>query len=139
MNAFLDRMNMRDMLAFVLVLAFMSMAFLLAVRAPESDIFKMLLGGLLSTGFAGVIAWYFGSSSGSAMKDEALAKTATAQTETIAKTAMAQTDTIAAQGAALAAAPPPTVTTTVTDPGPPPLTTTTTSPAPAQPDDKEKK
>lgn len=122
MSSFLDRLNMRDMLAFVLVLSFMSMGFLLAVRAPESDIFKMLLGGLLSTGFAGVIAWYFGSSSGSAMKDEALAKTAAVQTRTIAD-----------QSAALASSVPATTTTTTTDAG---AGTAETVTGPASPEDK---
>jgi hypothetical protein len=95
MNAFLDRLNMRDVLAFMLLAGVVSLAFFLAVRAPESDVFKILLGGMMTTGFAGVIQWYYGSSSGSAMKDEVLAKTAASQT-----------DTIAAQSSALAASVP---------------------------------
>ena len=84
MQSFLDRMDARGFLAILLLGGVMALAFLLAVKAPESDTFKILLGGLMTTGFAGVIQWYYGSSSGSAMKDEALAKTSQAQTETIA-------------------------------------------------------
>ena len=84
MQAFLDRLDARSLLAIMLLGGVMALAFLLAIKAPDSDTFKILLGGLMTTGFAGVIQWYYGSSSGSAMKDEALAKTSAAQTETIA-------------------------------------------------------
>lgn len=84
MQAFLDRMDARSLLAIILVVCVMALAFLLAIRAPESQTFNILLGGVMTVGFASVIQWYYGSSSGSAMKDEALAKTSQAQTETIA-------------------------------------------------------
>lgn len=126
MQSFLDRMDARGFLAILLLGGVMALAFLLAVKAPDSDTFKILLGGLMTTGFAGVIQWYYGSSSGSAMKDEAMAKTAASQTETIAKQAVAT--------AALAAtAPAATVTTVTNDPGPPPTTTVKTEPAPEGP------
>jgi hypothetical protein len=122
MNAFLDRINMRDVLAFMLLAGVVSLAFFLAVKAPETDVFKILLGGMMTTGFAGVIQWYYGSSSGSAMKDEALAKTTQAQTETIA-----------AQSSALAASVPAQVTTTNVDAG---AGTAETVTAPAAPEEK---
>jgi hypothetical protein len=122
MNAFLDRINMRDVLAFMLLAGVVSLAFFLAVKAPETDVFKILLGGMMTTGFAGVIQWYYGSSSGSAMKDEALAKTTQAQTETIA-----------AQSSALAASVPAQVTTTNAGVG---AGTAETVTAPAAPEEK---
>jgi hypothetical protein len=77
---------------------------------------------MMTTGFAGVIQWYYGSSSGSAMKDEALAKTTQAQTETIA-----------AQSSALAASVPAQVTTTNAGVG---AGTAETVTAPAAPEEK---
>jgi hypothetical protein len=75
---------------------------------------------------AGIVAnFFFGSSQGSARKDEALAATSIKQNETIAE-----------QGKALATSAPvaaPVVTTTTIDPGPPPSATTTTTPAPEGP------
>ncbi len=81
----LDRLDARSLLAILLLGGVMGLAFVLVLKAPDSDTFKILLGGLMTTGFAGVIQWYYGSSSGSAMKDEALAQTAASQTATIAE------------------------------------------------------
>lgn len=100
MNAsFLDRMDMRGLIAFTLVLCVMALAFLLAVTAPTSQTFNILLGGIMTVGFASVVQWYFGSSSGSAMKGEALAKTATAQTQTIADQSQALAQSVPASAA----------------------------------------
>ena len=84
MNSLLDRIDMRGALALVMVVSVMAMAFLLAVTHADSDIFKMMLGTVVGASLTPAINWYFGSSKGSAMKDEVLAKTATAQTQTIA-------------------------------------------------------
>lgn len=100
----LDRFDTRSILAILLVSAVIALMFVLGVRNPESDSFKILLGGVMTVGFASVVGWYFASSSGSAMKDEALAKTTAAQTETIA-----------AQSQALASSVPAPVTTTHVD------------------------
>jgi hypothetical protein len=105
-SAFLDRIDMRGALALVMVTSVMAMAFLLAVTHPDSDIFKMMLGTVVGASLTPAINWYFGSSSGSAMKDEALAKTATVQTATIA----AQSDALANSVPASAA---PTTTTSI--------------------------
>jgi len=103
MGSFIDRVDMRGALAIVMVTGVMAMGFYLAVCHADSDIFKMMLGTVIGTSLSPAINWYFGSSSGSAMKDEALAKTATAQNQTLA-----------AQSAALAASvPAPTTTSTV--------------------------
>jgi hypothetical protein len=94
---------MRGALAIVMVTGVMAMGFYLAVWHADSDIFKMMLGTVIGTSLSPAINWYFGSSSGSAMKDEALSKTATAQNQTLA-----------AQSAALAASvPAPTTVSTV--------------------------
>lgn len=104
MTALLDRLDARSLIALVMIVCVMALAFLLAIRAPESQTFNILLGGIMTVGFASVINWYYGSSSGSAMKDEALAKTSASQTETIA-----------AQSQALASSVPAPVTTTRVD------------------------
>lgn len=104
----LDRFDTRSILAILLVSAVIALMFVLGVRNPESDVFKILLGGVMTVGFASVVGWYFASSSGSAMKDEALAKTTAAQTETIA----AQSQALASSAPIAAAGP---VTTTHVD------------------------
>lgn len=63
----------RDFIAVMLTAALIALTFLLAVRAPESDVFKMLVGAMLSTGFASAIGWYFNSSKSSDKKDEIIA------------------------------------------------------------------
>jgi hypothetical protein len=96
MQGFLDRLDARGLIAFVLILCVMALAFLLAIRSPESQTFNILLGGIMTVGFASVIQWYYGSSSGSAMKDEALANTAKSQTETIASQSVALAQSVPA-------------------------------------------
>lgn len=98
-----DKFETRSLLAVMLVASVLALMFVLGVRNPESDAFKILLGGVMTVGFASVIGWYFGSSSGSAMKDEALARTSQAQTETIA----AQSQALAASAPTTPAAPGP--------------------------------
>ena len=120
MTGFLDRIDMRGALALIMVTSVFAMAFYLAVTHADTDIFKMMLGTIVGASLSPAITWYFGSSSGSAMKDEALAKTAQVQTQTIADQSQAL-----AQSAPVAAM----VTTTTVDPGPPATATTTTRPA----------
>lgn len=81
MNAF-ERFDTRSAIAMVLIIAMVAMAFLLAIRNPDSDIFKMLMGGLVTVGFASVIGFYFGSSSGSKAKDDTLNQIAASTTTT---------------------------------------------------------
>lgn len=60
-------------IAVFLVVALVGLAFaLLVVPTPESDIFKTLVGGLMTVGFATVVSYYFGSSAGSKAKEDAI-------------------------------------------------------------------
>ena len=68
----LDKFDTKSAIAVTLIASMVAMAFLLAIRNPDSDIFKMLMGGLVTVGFASVINFYFGSSSGSKAKDDTL-------------------------------------------------------------------
>src|SRR5262249_53338571 len=63
----------KSFIAIVLVLAVIGLTFGLALkRAPDSDIFKMMPGALMTVGFATIIGFYFGSSQGSKDKDDAI-------------------------------------------------------------------
>lgn len=64
----------QSFIAVVLVLAMVTLVFVLVLRGtvPESDMLKMVVGGLMTTGFATIISFYFGSSKGSDKKDDAL-------------------------------------------------------------------
>lgn len=69
------------LLAIIMVCSMVALAFVLVFKqAPDSDIFKMLIGGFMTTGFATIINFYFGSSKGSATKDETISKITTSQT-----------------------------------------------------------
>ena len=69
----------QSFIAVVLVLAMVTLVFVLVMRGsvPESDMLKMVVGGLMTTGFATIISFYFGSSKGSKEKDDALIDKAT--------------------------------------------------------------
>lgn len=70
----------RSAIALALVAAMIGMAFVLVFRptVPDSDVFKMLIGGLMTVGFATIISFYFGSSAGSKAKDDTLNQIAVA-------------------------------------------------------------
>lgn len=68
-----NKINTRDVMALELSTALVALTFVLAIRAPDSDAFKVLLGAMLSTGFASAIGFYFNSSAGSAKKDDTIA------------------------------------------------------------------
>jgi hypothetical protein len=88
----------------------------LSYRMENPTLFNVALGAAIGQAQM-VISYFFGSSAGSAKKDDAQVATALKQTEVIAE-----------QGKALATSTP-VVTTTTIDPGPPPTATTTTTPA----------
>ena len=69
-----SKFDTRSAIAIALVLAMIAMAFVLAFRPalPDSDVFKILIGGLMTVGFSSIISFYFGSSSGSKAKDDTL-------------------------------------------------------------------
>lgn len=64
----------QSFIAIVLVLAMVTLVFVLVFnpQATESDMLKMVVGGLMTTGFATIISFYFGSSKASDKKDDAL-------------------------------------------------------------------
>jgi hypothetical protein len=92
-------------IALILVISIVGLVFLMAITGKsDSDIFKVLVGGLMTVGFTNIVGFYFGSSQGSKDKDAALATIASGSTPSaVATTAAAQR---AAPAAAEAAAPP---------------------------------
>lgn len=73
----LDRFDTRAFIAIALTSSMIGLTFVLALRAPESDAFKVLLGAMLTVGFASAVGWYFNSSSSSDKKDAAIVSMAT--------------------------------------------------------------
>jgi hypothetical protein len=69
----------QSFIAIALVLAMIALVFVLAFRSnlPDSDMFKMVVGGFVTVGFANIVQFYFGSSKGSAAKDDTINKIAT--------------------------------------------------------------
>jgi hypothetical protein len=72
----LDRFDTRAFIAIILTFSMVLLTFVLALRGPETDAFKVLLGAMLTVGFASAIGWYFNSSAGSDKKDATQAKVA---------------------------------------------------------------
>lgn len=83
LNALLDRT--RDFIAITLTLSLVALTFVLAIRTPDADVFKILLGALLSVGFTSSIGFYFNSSKGSEDKSALIAETANKQTDALTK------------------------------------------------------
>lgn len=75
-KSLLDRFDTRAFLAVELATSMVVLTFVLALRVPESDAFKILLGAMLTVGFSSAIGWYFQSSAGSEKKDTTQAKVA---------------------------------------------------------------
>jgi hypothetical protein len=65
----------KSMLAFLVVASNIAIAFVLIYRpgAAESDTLKVLIGGLMTVGFATIISYYFGSSQESTSKGQTIA------------------------------------------------------------------
>lgn len=72
----IDRLDTRSFIAIALTISMIALTFVLALRGPETDAFKVLLGAMLTVGFASAIGWYFNSNAGSDKKDETLAQAA---------------------------------------------------------------
>ena len=69
----------QSFIAIALVVAMIALTFIMAfVKVPDSDVFKMLTGGLMTVGFATIVNFYFGSSTGSKSKDDAMSNAVTA-------------------------------------------------------------
>lgn len=63
----------QSVLAIALVFGIIALVFLMAFTGKtESDVFKVLVGGMMTVGFAGVVQFYFGSSQGSKTKDDTI-------------------------------------------------------------------
>lgn len=72
----IDRFDTRAFIAIELATSMVVLTFVMALRVPESDAFKILLGAMLTVGFASAVGWYFNSSAGSDKKDTTQAKVA---------------------------------------------------------------
>lgn len=68
--------DMPGFIAILNILAVVGLAILLAFRDPTGDMFKFMVGGLMTVGYSSIIAFFFGSSQGSKDKDAAMAKIA---------------------------------------------------------------
>lgn len=67
------KLDTQSSIAIMLVVAMIALIFVLVfVKVPDSDVFKMLSGGLMTVGFSSIIGFYFGSSSGSKAKDDTM-------------------------------------------------------------------
>src|ERR1041385_5700363 len=69
---------MRGLLALIIVVGFLAVigAFFVFPIKGDNTLFNVLLGALATVGFASVVGYYFGSSSGSKEKDAALIRAA---------------------------------------------------------------
>lgn len=70
MKPILERIDTRSFIAISLTISMIALTFVLALRGPETDAFKVLLGAMLTVGFASAIGWYFNSNAGSDKKDD---------------------------------------------------------------------
>lgn len=68
----------RDFIATLLIIATVVVIIVLIFRpiATDNQLLNVMLGGLMTVGFANVITYYFGSSSGSKDKDDTISKMA---------------------------------------------------------------
>lgn len=63
----------QSIIAVSTVASIIILVFVLAFTGKaDSDVFKVLTGGLMTVGFAGVMGFYFGSSASSKAKDETI-------------------------------------------------------------------
>lgn len=63
----------QSVIAIGLVVAVIALVFVLALTGKtETDTFKIMVGGLMTVGFASVIGFYFGSSASSKTKDDTI-------------------------------------------------------------------
>lgn len=88
--------NIRGFLAILVSLGFFAVLAILllipTVSLPSKDLLLVMLGALLA-GFKEVLGWYYGSSSGSAKKDETIAAQAVTNAMTTPQQAVSTTDT----------------------------------------------
>ena len=69
-------------IANVLVLSIVGLVFALVITGQtDTDVFKVLVGALMSVGFTNIVGFYFGSSKGSQAKDDTLQTMANTQAQ----------------------------------------------------------
>ena len=72
----------RDFIALILVSAMVGLMFALVLRPtmiPDTPVTNLVIGGFMTSGFTAIIQFYFGSSKGSAAKDDTINAMASAQ------------------------------------------------------------
>jgi hypothetical protein len=75
MNKFFDTPSF---IALILVVAIVALVFTLAVLGKsDSQVFNVLVGGLMTVGFTNIVGFYFGSSASSKTKDETISEMVT--------------------------------------------------------------
>ncbi len=70
------------LIALLLVVAMIALVFILALRkepVQDSDLLKIVVGGLMTVGFSSIVNFYFGSSKESATKGDTLSRIATGE------------------------------------------------------------
>ena len=71
-----DKFDARSFIAIFVTVAVVLLAFVLVFTpvADSNDVAKMLIGGLMTVGFATIVNFFFGSSHSSQAKDDTIAK-----------------------------------------------------------------
>lgn len=99
-------LNTPSIIAVMLIGAIVALVFLLAFMGhADSDVFKVLVGALVSVGFTNIVGFYFGSSASSKAKDDTI-QTMAAGTGSGSPVLAAAAAKAAAPAAAKEAAPP---------------------------------
>lgn len=98
------RVNTPDSIALALIASIVLLVFTLAFMGrADSDVFKVLVGALVSVGFTNIVGFYFGSSASSKAKDDTISTMANSAGNAVGSATAAAA--AAAPAAAAAAAP----------------------------------
>lgn len=69
----LGKLEIMPVIALILIVSFIALIFILVFMGKsDSDTFKLLVGALIGSGFTAITQYYFGSSKGSATKDDTI-------------------------------------------------------------------
>lgn len=118
-KSLLEMWDTRAAIALSLTFSMITLTFVLALKGPETDAFKVLLGAMLTVGFGSAIGWYFNSSAGSDKKDLIQAKVAEKLAEKVSGTGNGGAETV--------------ITTVPAEPATTATITTVTTDAPTEP------
>jgi hypothetical protein len=100
-------MNTPSIIALMLIASIVALVFLLAIMGhTDTDVFKVLVGALISVGFTNIVGFYFGSSASSKAKDDTINTLATGTGTGGTPAAVVAAAKEAAPAAAKEAAPP---------------------------------